>query len=53
MTDTERSQLQRVLQQMSLQDLTIAKQMLARELNQRHGKDKFRPVKWDAPLSTR
>ena len=53
MTDRERNELQRVLQQMSLSDLTLAKQMLARELDQRHGRDKFRPVKWDAPLSTR
>ena len=53
MTDRERNELQKVIAAMSLSDLTLAKQMLSKELNQRHGKDKFRPVKWDAPMSTR
>ena len=52
MLDKQKSELQRVLQQMSLSDLTLAKQMLARELDQRHGRAP-KPIKWDAPLSTR
>ena len=53
MTDKERNELQRLLASMPIGDLTQAKQMISHELDQRQGKSKFRPVRWDLPRLTR
>jgi hypothetical protein len=53
MTDRERNELKRLLASMQLADLTIAKQLISHELDQREGRKKFRPVRWDLPRLTR
>jgi len=53
MTDKEKSELKRLLASMPVGDLTQAKQMISSELDQREGRKKFKPVRWDLPRLTR
>jgi hypothetical protein len=53
MTERDKNELKRLLASMPLADLTTAKQMISSELDQRQGRQKFRPEQWNPHLSTR
>ena len=52
MLDKDRNELQRVLAAMSMDDLFDAKRLLNAEIDKRKGRTP-KPIRWDAPLSTR
>ena len=53
MTDRELAELKKLLAQMPVDDLTVAKRLLSQELDSRSGKTKFQPHRWDPELTTR
>lgn len=53
LTDREQREMRKLIHQMSLADLTQVKAMLSKELDARHGKTKFDPLKWTPELTTR
>ena len=53
MNERDKNELKRLLASMPLADLTIAKKLIGHELDQREGRQKFRPEQWNPHLSTR